>query len=153
MNRFTIHLYRLMALAAGVVVAATTATAGLAVNRPDDRNGVRGGSATLSSDAPDFIDRYLAARELDPYVPDAVDRYLAARAARSEITRPDDRGGLRGDLPRSATAASPSSAAVDFQWDDAGIGAATLALALLVGASGLTLARRGARKSSSLGSV
>jgi hypothetical protein len=130
MTHLTIHLKRLTAVGAVVIVAAMSATAAVAGTRPDDRDAVRAPGATAV------------------YVPDAVDRYLAARAPALAAVRPDNRAGSRGEFRATVISGATASPSIDFQWDDAGIGAALLAGLLLAGGSGLVLVRRSGGKSS-----
>jgi hypothetical protein len=126
---FTTQLIRMTTLAVVLgLVLIGQAAAGV---RPDDRSGTHG--STLSSQGA---------------YPDLVDRYLAAQAARDAAMRPDNRGGPRGEFRATVTRVTAPTSSVDFQWDDAGIGAALLAGLLLAGGSGIALARWGVRKSS-----
>ena len=113
---------------------------------------------------PDAIDRYLANQRshvLAPddrpgmraigsvsSVPDAIDRYLANQ--RSHVLAPDDRVRMRvpdsidrymANLERRSAATS-STPGDGFDWNDAGVGAVSLSVVVLLTISGLLLVMR-----------
>jgi hypothetical protein len=96
----------------------------------DDRAGIRGTGISSQVVYPDLIERYVAARE-----------------AQEAALRPDNRGGSRGEFRPTVILGGSPARGVDFQWGDAGIGAAALAGLVLTGVGGLLLVRRHARKS------
>jgi hypothetical protein len=100
--------------------------------RPADLVGLYGVETSASpDDRPLFHGTPPVGNQLDPLIGDAI------RASKPVISSPDDRSFYRGvetpNVPASITVSSPSS---DFEWGDAGLGAAsTLALVLLMGAA------------------
>ncbi len=145
MKHLTMQLRRSLAFATGLLVAAIVATSALAANRPDDHTGIRAAS-TSSAAQPDLIERLLAAGNARTASPDLIERMLAVQALRSSTGRPDDRAGVRGDFPASASAVAGSTEGVAFHWSDAGVGAAMAAAILLITGSGLAVVRRASRR-------